>query len=309
MRRGRRRAHIRRYPNDPIHRGRDDSAWVRGFTRGICALEALIAKAYLRWNATQSGEQLPERDASGLYADSRLHHRRAPGNTCLGALAKISETTIIPSVDSPPNDSKGCGAVMRVAPIGLCYRDRRAAFEMARDCAVITHGHPSGYWSAAYLAALVHDLARGIPIASAVDNADALLADRKGNEEMVAILGRVRKLSTKGTPDMKTIESLGAGWVGEEALAIALLCAWTCDLSQPRALEEALWRSAAHSGDSDSTAAITGNLLGAMQGASALPTRWLEKLELRDVVERIARHLHQTWIMGREPDSHGYPAA
>ena len=79
---------------------------------------------------------------------------------------------------------------------------------------------------------------------------------------------------------------------GEEALAIALLCALTFQPRTPRAFEAALWRAAAHSGDSDSTAAITGNLLGATLGARALPGDWLAKLELRDIIERVATRLH-----------------
>ena len=276
-------------------------AWTRGSTRGISSPAELTARAYLRWYATQTGEQLRGSDASGLYADPRMHHRRAPGNTCLSALATYSKTLRVPGVDSPPNDSKGCGAVMRVAPIGLCYRDRKAAFAMARDCGVITHGHPSGYWSGAYLASLVHDLVRGISLASAMDNADALLANQRGSEEMVAILRRTRELSAQGIPSMETIESLGGGWVGEEALAIALLCSVTCDLGSPRAIEGALWRAAAHSGDSDSTAAITGNLLGAVVGAEKLPPDWLAQLELRDTIEQLASHLHQTWVLGQQP--------
>lgn len=282
-------------------------AWIRGTTRGVCAPQAVVARAYLRWLATQTGERLQDTDAVGLIEDGRLHAQRAPGNTCLSALATFQRTQQVPDVSTPPNDSKGCGAVMRVAPIGLCYADRRAAFEMARDCGVITHGHPSGYWSAAYFAALVHDVARGVDIATAMEHADTLLADKVGNEEMVAILKRTRALAARGVPDRASIESLGGGWVGEEALAIALLCVLTCEWEESRAIEEALWRATAHSGDSDSTAAIAGNLIGAMVGLEGLPARWLARLELRDVIETLADHLYETWILGRPPRWGSYP--
>ncbi len=103
------------------------------------------------------------------------------------------------------------------------------------------------------------------------------------------------------------IETLGGGWTGEEALAIALLCALTFDSKSSNAVENTLWRAAAHSGDSDSTAAITGNLLGAMLGASALPKRWLATLELKDVIERIATDLHRRAILGETLDFEDYP--
>jgi len=196
---------------------------------------------------------------------------------------------------------------MRMAPVGLCHKERDAAFNMARSCGVITHGHPSGYWSGAYLAALIHDVARGVRLWQAMEHADDLLAGQIGCEEIVSILGSTRVLAARGMPDRATIESLGGGWVGEEALAIALLCALTCDISEPAAIESALWRAAAHSGDSDSTAAITGNLLGAMVGQDGLPARWLEQLELRDTIERIAIDLCRTWIEHEELSFEDYP--
>ena len=116
---------------------------------------------------------------------------------------------------------------MRAAPIGLAMTDREGAFTLARDTSVLTHGHPSGYLSAAYFAAVIWDLARGTSLSQAMAAADALLAREDGNAEMVAILARVRKLAKAGPPDARTIEALGGGWTGEEALAIALLCALT----------------------------------------------------------------------------------
>ena len=71
----------------------------------------------------------------------------------------------------------------------------------------------------------------------------------------------------------------------------------------------ALWRSVAHGGDSDSTGSITGNLLGAMHGIGALPERWLAQLELRDVIERVARDLFASSILEAEPDLESYPAS
>ena len=282
-------------------------SWMRGSTRGICAPESVTVWAYMRWYSTQTAAHIPGHDKGWLITEPRLHHQRAPGNTCMSALHSFEKTNTLPTIDTPPNHSKGCGAVMRMAPIGLCYGDRQGAFTMARDCGVITHGHPSGYLSGAYLAAVIFDVVRGRSLSDAMEQADALLADLPGNDEMLAMLVRTRRLARRGVPDMAAIESLGGGWVGEEALAIALLVALTCDLDQPGAIEAALWRAAAHTGDSDSTAAIAGNILGAMVGASRLPAHWLAQLELRDTIERIATDLHRTWIQGEELSFGDYP--
>jgi hypothetical protein len=95
------------------------------------------------------------------------------------------------------------------------------------------------------------------------------------------------------------VETLGGGWVAEEALAITLYCA----------LVGADFRSSVllavnHSGDSDSTGSMVGNLLGAALGLEALPGEWLEGLQARSLVEQVAIDLAAT--MEGEPDDWGW---
>ncbi len=250
-----------------------------------------IADAYLRWYETQGG---PPGPAGGwLLSDRRLHARRAPGNTCMSAMSALARTpTALPTVARPPNTSKGCGAVMRSAPIGLAAPSAADAFALARDAGVLTHGHPSGYLSGAYLAALIWDLARGASLPGAMSRADALLAREPGHEEQQGILTRARALAAQGPPSIAALESLGGGWTGEEALAIAIACALPWTASAPLYMEETLWRAANHSGDSDSTASITGNIIGTLAGAARLPAAWLADLELADTIDRLTRELH-----------------
>jgi ADP-ribosylglycohydrolase len=80
--------------------------------------------------------------------------------------------------------------------------------------------------------------------------------------------------------------------VGNEALAIALLCALTAETRTPAGIADGLWHAVLHSGDSDSTGSITGNLLGAMVGVKGLPPRWLSQVELRPVIERLGKDLY-----------------
>src|SRR5262249_33246978 len=104
--------------------------------RGICNPQGVLRNAYRRWYYTQTGEGGSESARGFLLDDPRLHVRRAPGNTCLSALASGEKT--LSTVDAPPNDSKGCGAVMRAAPIGLAASDRQTAFELGRDSGLLT---------------------------------------------------------------------------------------------------------------------------------------------------------------------------
>lgn len=178
---------------------------------------------------------------------------------------------------------------MRSAPFGLIGPTRELAFRYARDAGVLTHGHPSGYLSAAYFAALVFDTARDVPLREAMDLADQLLAREVETEEMQAILVRARALADRGAPSIRDIEALGGGWTGEEALAIALVVALTAPTRGEQT--EAFWRAVAHGGDSDSTGSLVGNLLGAMYGHEALPRAWLAELELADLIEKMAAEL------------------
>ena len=282
---------------------------IRTRQRGNASLVNVVQHALLRWLATQSpGLLLESTSARGwLVGDKRLHARRAPGNTNLGALREQVAGGRTPSVERPPNGSKGCGAIMRSAPFGLAAPSRDEAFASARDTAVITHGHPSGYLAAAYFAALVFDAARGASLSDGIEAANVLLARERGNEEVRRAVAAARRAAARGTPSRPELESLGGGWVAEEALAIALACALTAGKPSAASLRAALWRAAAHSGDSDSTASLAGNLLGAAWGGDRLPSRWLAQLELRDTIERIAEDLHASAVLGAELDFESYP--
>ena len=97
------------------------------------------------------------------------------------------------------------------------------------------------------------------------------------------LMERALDVAGRGLPDASTIdEQLGGGWVGEEALAIAVACA----LAAPD-FEQGVLAAVNHSGDTDSTGSICGNILGALHGESAIPTRWLEAL-MPDLVETVA---------------------
>jgi ADP-ribosylglycohydrolase len=283
-------------------------AVLRARAAGADSIAPFALGAYQRWYATQATSPPPSQLPTGhgiLIAEPRLYARRAPGQTCLGALVASFMRSALPTVADPPNNSKGCGAVMRAAPFGLLARTRDEAFVTARDAAVVTHGHPSGFLSAATLAALVHDLVNGVDLVEAMRAADVLLAREPEHDEMTAAMTAARSVAAGGAPTASRLESLGGGWVGEQALAIGLACALTASADD---VAGALWRAVVHAGDSDSTGSIAGNLIGAMFGARALPARWREQVELRDLIARVAGDLHGVAAGGGAPDTAAYPA-
>lgn len=256
-------------------------AFVRFHSRGICHPPSVIHRALLRWLFTQ-GEHHPELEAEPdgwLVQQRELFARRAPGNTCLSAL----RTT--PLGEPAENDSKGCGAIMRIAPLGLVVSPDRV-YELTSETARTTHGHRESTLSSGAFAVLVGDLAHGESLDAALDSARAILRGQSEPEVVLALLERATRLAREPGPEPAAIESLGGGWVAEESLAIALYCAL-----RATSFEEGIRLAANHGGDSDSTASLTGQLLGALHGPSVIPERWLAALELREVIEQVADDL------------------
>jgi ADP-ribosylglycohydrolase len=259
----------------------------------------LLRQAYERWLQTQSkpGPEAAEpQPAAGLLAEAWLYSRRAPGNACLSGVAQMYAPDPQLPLDGRPGqvnpDSKGCGAVMRSAPFGL-VNTPEGAFAMAARGAQITHGHPTGYYAAGALAAIVAHLVSGDSLEGSVLRTLRLLERHPGHEETSAALREALDLAAQGAPTAEQAESLGAGWVAEEALAIGVYCA----LAEPR-VEDALLLSVNHSGDSDSTGSICGNLIGASYGDTGLPHAWVARVEGRERIAALADDLAAECALG-----------
>ena len=214
----------------------------------------VMQNAYVRWLKTQYVDITYESEwkinSGWLIGVKDLHSRRGPGNTCLKALR----------TGEPVKKSKGCGGVMRVAPLGFLAKE---PFSFASDAAAITHGHPSGYLSAGFLASMIADIDKGEDLLSSIEHAKDILKMKEGNEECLdAIEGAVRLATDVNIPvSAETVERIGGGWVGEEALAISIYCS----LVAKDDFKKGVLLAVNHSGDSDSTGAITGNILVCLQ--------------------------------------------
>jgi ADP-ribosyl-[dinitrogen reductase] hydrolase len=253
----------------------------RGAGKGAVHADEVVHRAYLRWLRTQRGSAEATDEDGWLLTRAELHRRRAPGMTCLGSL----ETGRRGTIDAPINGSKGCGGVMRVAPIGLVAG--ADAFAMAAEAAAITHGHPSGYLSAGALARIIDRVLAGDDVGTAALVALDELAAWDGHQETTAAVRAALELADRrplATPE--DVERLGGGWVGEEALAISLYSALVAT-----DLRHGLLVAVNHSGDSDSTGAICGAILGTRDGIGAVPTGWIDRLREHEVVTTVAEDL------------------
>ncbi len=242
-----------------------------------------VHRAYLRWAVTQAdwGPDERRKDTGWLAREEWLYARRAPGRACLIGLGDDRMGTLA----APKNPgSKGCGTVMRSAPFGLLVGwEPGLVFQLAVECATQTHGHPTGYLSAGAFAVIVHGLAHGEPLDGAVQRTLTLLAGYPGHEETTEALRRALGAVRQGLPTAERVQTLGEGWTAEEALAIGVYCALVAE-----DLRHGLLLAVNHSGDSDSTGSICGNLLGVQHGETSLPPAWVVELEGRGPLLQLA---------------------
>ncbi len=215
-----------------------------------------------------------------LTGHKELFSLRAPGNSCLISLKSGKMGTVA----DPVNNSKGCGGVMRMAPVGLAYDDPEKAFHLGCKLSALTHGHPTGYLSAGTFAALISLITSGNSLTEAIEKSTLILKANKNHEETLKMISNAIDLVGKYAPGPEIIDGIGGGWIAEEALAISLYCS----LLAGDDFKNGVLLSVNHSGDSDSTGSITGNILGALYGIDIIPESWIEGLELKKLIEETA---------------------
>jgi ADP-ribosylglycohydrolase len=257
------------------------------------SFEPVLRKAFLDWASSPD-------------------NNRAPGMTCLRACGDLADGR--PWQRASQIHSKGCGANMRVTPVGLIPgltdEQRSGAAQLQ---AGLTHGHATGLAASELTAYAVLWLRDGLAPADLLERLRAHCADQRrtyhgdwlgdlwqrpgvespedfiaqGWDESAAALDRVADALRAGAVGGDPCLLTGAGWIAEEALATALYCY----LLSPDEPITVLGRAAATSGDSDSIACLAGGFAGAALGTAAWPAPWPERIEYADRL----RALGQAW--------------
>jgi len=239
---------------------------------------------------------------------------RAPGVTCRTACKKLVEGRHWLQATDPR--SKGCGANMRVAPVGLASSlsvDQRGG--IAQLQAAMTHGHPTALAAADVTQEAVWLLNHGVHLDSLLFELVNYCQERLGryHEEWLGPVWRAgghfqsrTQFMNSGWHEvygalMKVHRALkrphlwkldpclltGAGWTAEECLATALFCLLQHPDDPTRALQRSLWTS----GDTDSIASMVGTFIGALHGEDAFPAQWRERIEYQRRLIRVADQL------------------
>ncbi|MFZ4163321.1 ADP-ribosylglycohydrolase family protein [Streptomyces griseoincarnatus] len=244
-------------------------------------------------------------------------NNRAPGNTCLRACHLLSRDER-PWQDASQIHSKGCGANMRVAPLGLApglTDEQRAGAAQLQSA--LTHGHPTALAASDLTAHAVRLLAEGAEPTGLIGLLRSYAYENRtryhafwlgdlwtragdaspeqfiarGWDECLEVLVRLQEAVRTASPETDPCRATGEGWIAEEALATGLLC-FLLFVDEP---VTALRRAACTSGDSDSIACLAGAFAGAHLGADAWPADWADRIEYRD--ELLA--LGTLWDAGR----------
>ncbi len=296
----------------------------REFMRGVMGrIDTYCHWTYLDWFHTQewTSRHKDARVDSWLMDVPELYSRRAPGSTCLAALLSLDEGR------EARNNSCGCGGVMRTAPLALLnylhgYADGDKSFcdMCAAEAARITHKHPLGFIPSAILNDILMQILEDSGrrrIEEYVEEALLRLHEIVSQEDegkkygelwpdeirkQKRLLKKALDLAATDIEDHYAIESIGGGWTGHEALAIAIYSA----AKHRDSFEDAVVSCVNHSGDSDSTGAICGNIMGCLLGRNAIPAYYTEKLELLGVIEEMANDLYTGCIIS-EYDHYGSP--
>lgn len=275
--------------------------------------EQYVPAAYVDWYYTQTRDERADEPCTWLRQLPAMYKLRAPGGTCMSACNSLMRHL------NPTNNSKGCGGIMRVAPVALlnsafgsCGKTSLySPVELARAGGFIaecTHLHPHGYMPAAMLTTL---LSRLVPITAeqakseidfivqeAVDMLFRAYDDKyhEQRHELIRLTYKAMELAYSDIPDAEAICQLGEGWTGDEAWAIALYSA----VRHIDSVEDAIIASVNHDGDSDSTGAVCGNIMGAIYGYEHIRERNIfcpkdmmleQTLELSDVILALANDL------------------
>jgi ADP-ribosylglycohydrolase len=295
---------------------------VRARARGIGgATLGLVQEGLLVWLQGQ-GVPVPEQPyalRSGLARYPELMSYRGPTHSTTAAMQRVAARqqpgSPLGTRAHPINDSKGCAAVIRAIPCGFTYSPEYA-FELGCDTAALTHGNPGGWLAAGTVAAIVFGLSHDLNLRTALERARAELTRHPEHGETSRALTAAVRLAdelgrTGSMPEPGALEPLGYGVIGPEALAIAVcaaLCAETVGGTPDQVFRNGVLLAVNHSGDSDSTGAIGGALLGARLGVRAIPAEWRSRLDAATIVERLAIDFCREFGPNPPSNTHGEPA-
>lgn len=239
--------------------------WTDDTAMALCLADSLIVRQGLDMNDLMSRFvrwwRAGENSVTGNCFDI--------GMTTAMALRRFEATGEI--VIDPDPQKAGNGSLMRLAPVAIfAGSDTELAVDLARRQSACTHGTPVCLDACAFFAELLADALQG------ADKRD-VLGRRPIFDDVDERLAEI----ALGSYRIRKRDKIRSGGFVLETLEAALWAIWHAG-----SFEEALVLAVNLAGDADTVGAVTGQLAGAILGASAIPERWLEKLAWREEIEQ-----------------------
>ena len=238
-----------------------------------------VWNCYQEWLDTQfkkNKNELSYQPVSELMNYPEMYASREPGGTCISSICFNQRGTI----KKPLNDSKGCGGVMRIAPVGLIVRDELECLKVASQISVLTHGHIMSTMASALMAEIIHYEFLGKSIEIAISDAlkifEKYFKDAPQFNDFIKLQYQALSQANNSKGDFENITDIGGGWIAEETLAIALYVSKKYQSDPQQGVEVAV----NHSGDSDSTGALVGQILGTALGDKWIPSKFVENIDI-----------------------------
>ena len=243
-------------------------------------------------------------------------NNRAPGMTCLTSCENLEKG--MPWQEATAHNSKGCGANMRVTPIGLLkfkgqnFTNEKIA-KIAQFQSAITHAHPTALVASELTAITIIKIIEGVKPMRLIDELLKYANNQKGkyyedwlsniwerpgmsNEihfinrgwnDCIQVLKNVKRGVRENNKLTDPCEITGEGWIAEESFGTALLCF----LLFPDDTVKTLIRAVNTKGDSDSIACIAGAFAGAKNGLKSIPKDWVKRIEYRKELEEYLKFI------------------
>jgi ADP-ribosylglycohydrolase len=232
----------------------------------------------------------------------------APGITSSNAVILLKKKGPDQWRFSGNNDSKGCGTVMRAAPLGVWFAPaliseiastsgpyHELLFNVSKIQSEITHGHKAATAAALAGSYAVTLALNGISPDKMVRSIEKYCNPLHSDFESAMVrlkTSLAKRESGMFRTDLDALDHIGQGWVGDEAFTMALYAA----IRYPNDLKTCLRVSVNHSGDSDSVACIAGSILGALHGMSIIPEEWInclaERVRMKVLISRVVDFLN-----------------
>jgi ADP-ribosyl-[dinitrogen reductase] hydrolase len=254
--------------------GLQPGQWTDDTSLALCLADSLVAKQgfdprdqmerYVRWYREGYLSSTGKCFDIGTTTSAALHRFEQTGDAFAG--------------DANPLGA-GNGSIMRLAPVPMFYfRDGDAAVHYAGESSRTTHGAPECVDACRLFAALLVTALRGDTKHDILCSAHNMKLSGALSPGIQAIAGGAYSAKTEA-------EIRGSGYA-VESLEAALWCFQKTD-----GFRDAVLKAVNLGDDSDTTAAVCGQIAGAHYGESGIPADWLTKLYARDTITAFADRL------------------